>query len=54
MGKEVHVWINNMFNVALQRGMPYGWSTNWIKHLHKGGDISNHHGWLANNKTIWM
>ena len=28
-GKEAHVW------------MPYDWTTNWIKPLHKGGDVNN-------------
>ena len=25
-GKESHVWISDMFNYALQHGMPYGWT----------------------------
>ena len=62
MGKEAHVWINDMFNHALQHGIAYDWTTNWIKPLHKGGDINNvnntnnyrTNGWLANGKTIWM
>ena len=40
-GKEAHVWISDMFNDALQHGMQYDWTTNWIKLLHKGGDINN-------------
>ena len=40
----------DMFNLALQHGMPHDWSTNWIKPLHKGGDITN-----ANNyRTIMI
>ena len=40
--------------------MPYDWTTNWIKPLHKDGDvsnintISNHQGWLPNCEIIWM
>ena len=30
-----------MFNDALQHGMPYNWTTNWIKPLHKGVDVNN-------------
>ena len=30
-----------MFNHALQHGMPHEWKTNWIKPLHKGGDINH-------------
>ena len=40
-GKEAHAWIRDMFNHALQRGMPYDWTTNWIKPLHKDGDVNN-------------
>ena len=38
-GKETHVWISDMFNHALQHGMSYTWTTNWIKPL--GGDVNN-------------
>ncbi|MCO5564115.1 hypothetical protein L7F22_017771 [Adiantum nelumboides] len=34
--EETHIWICDMFNLALQHGMPHGWSTNWIKPLHRG------------------
>ena len=40
-GKEAHAWISDMFNHALQHDMPLEWTTNWIKPLHKGGDIYN-------------
>ena len=30
-----------MFNLVLQHGMPQDWSTNWIKPLHKAGDIND-------------
>ena len=30
-----------MFNHALQHGMSYDWTANWIKSLHKGGDVNN-------------
>ena len=32
-GKEAHLWISDMFNDALQHGMPYDWTTNWVKPL---------------------
>ena len=35
MGKEAHAWINDMLNDASQHGMPFDWSTNWTKPLHK-------------------
>ena len=40
MGKEAHSWINDMFNHALQHDMLYDQTTNWIKPLHKGGDVN--------------
>ena len=48
-GKETHVRISDMFNDALQHGMPYDWTTNWIKPLHKGGDVNN-----VNYRTIMV
>ena len=33
--------MSDMFNLALQHGMPHNPSTNWIKPLHKGKDINN-------------
>ena len=30
-----------MFKHALEHGMPYYWSANWIKPLHKGVDENN-------------
>ena len=48
--KEAHTWISDMFNDALQHGMPYDWTTNWIKPLYKGGDVNN----VNNYRTIWM
>ena len=39
--KDAHVWINDMFYHVFQHGMPYNWTTNWIKPLHKGGDVNN-------------
>ena len=41
-GKEAHVWLSDMFSDSLQHGMPYDWTTNWIKSLHKGGDVNNY------------
>ena len=41
MGKEIHVWISDMFNHALQHGMSYHKTTYWIKPLYKGGDVNN-------------
>ena len=32
-GKEAHVWVSDMFNDGLQHGIPYDWTTNWIKPL---------------------
>jgi hypothetical protein len=49
-GKEAHIWICDMFNDALQHGMPYDWTTNWIKPLHKGGDVNN----VNNYRTIMV
>ena len=40
-GEETHGWICQMFNLALQYGMPQDWSTNWIKPLHKAGDMND-------------
>ena len=37
-----------MFNDALQHVMSHDWTTNWIKHLHKGGDVNN----VNNYRTI--
>ena len=39
-----------MFNLALQHGMPHDWSTNWIKPLHKAGDVNN----VNNYQTIML
>ncbi|RYA40130.1 hypothetical protein, partial [Enterobacter cloacae complex sp. GF14B] len=39
--KKTRYWIRDMFNLALQHGMPHDWSANWIKPLHKGGDVNN-------------
>ena len=49
-GKEAHIWISDMFNDALQHRMSYNWTTNWIKPLHKGGDINN----VNNYRTIMV
>ena len=38
--KDLHVWTIDMFNCALQHGMPHDWSMNHIKLLHKRGDIN--------------
>ena len=46
--KEVHAWISDMFNHTLQHGIPYDSTTNWIKPLHKGGDVNN----VDNYRTI--
>ena len=48
--KEAHAWICDMFNHALEHGMLYDWTANWIKPIHKGGDI-NH---VNNYKTIMV
>ena len=50
MGKEARVWISDMFNHASQHGMPYDLTTNWIKPLHKGGDVNN----VNNYRTIMV
>ena len=34
-------WMCDMFNLALRHGMPQDWSSNWVKPLHKGGDVMN-------------
>ena len=47
MGKEGHAWISDRFNHALQRCMSYSWTTNWIKPLHKGGDVNNVNNYCA-------
>lgn len=49
-GKETYGWICDMFNLALQHGMPHDWTTNWIKPLHKGGDVNN----VNNYRTIMV
>ena len=49
-GKEAHVQIRDMFNDALQHGMSYDWTTNWIKPLHRGGDVNN----VNNYRTIMV
>ena len=49
-GNDAHAWINDMFNHALRHGMSYYWTTNWIKPLHKGGDINN----VNNYRTIMV
>ena len=42
----------------MQHGMLYGCTSNWIKPLHKGGDVnnvkhlSNHHGQLVKAKLF--
>ena len=43
-------WISDMFNHALQHGIPYDWTTNQIKPLHKGGDVNN----VKNYRTIMV
>ena len=48
--EETHCWIRDMFNLALQHGMPRDWTTNWIKPLHKGGDANN----VNNYRTIMV
>ena len=48
-GSEAHVWISDMFNHALQHGMLFDWTTNWIKPLHKGEYVNN-----ANNYQTIM
>jgi len=50
MPKDAHAWISEMFNLALQHGMPHDWNTNWIKPLHKGGDANN----ASNYRTIMV
>ena len=40
-GDKAHAWIHDMFNYSLQHGMPYGWTQNSIKPLHKDGDVNN-------------
>ena len=49
-GKAAQEWICLMFNMALQHGMPYDWTTNWIKPLHKGGDTKE----ASNYRTIMV
>ena len=46
-GNDAHAWINDMFNHALRHGMSYYWTTNWIKPLHKGGDVNNVNSYLT-------
>ena len=48
--EETHCWIRDMFNPALQHGMPRDWTSNWIKPLHKGGDANS----LNNYRTIMV
>ena len=50
IGKEAHIWICDMFNDALQHGMPYDSTTSWIKPIHKGGDVNN----VNNYRTIMV
>ena len=47
IGKEAHACISDMFNYAFQHGMPYDWTTSWIKPLHKGGDVNNANNYLT-------
>ena len=37
MGEEAHAWMSNIFSYVLQHDMP----CDWIKPLHKGGDVNN-------------
>ena len=56
--KEAHV--SDMFNCALQHGMPHDWSINRNILVHKGGDINkcklvlDNHSWLSCGKALWM
>ena len=36
--------------------MSYDWTTNWINHLHKGGDVNNVNNYqtIMVGKTIWI
>ena len=48
-----------MFNHAVQHGMSYDWTTNWIKPLYKGGDVNNVNNYRTimvglYGKTIWL
>ena len=45
-----HSWMCDMFNLALQHGIPHDWSTNWVKPLHKGGDVKK----VNNYRTIMI
>ena len=47
---EAHTWICNMLNLAIQHGMPNDLNMNWIKPLHKGGDVNN----VNNYQTIMV
>ena len=49
-GQEAHAYVHDMFNYALQHGMPYEWTTNQIKPLHKDGDVNN----VNNYRTIMV
>ena len=48
--EKMRYWICDMFNLALQHGMVHDWDTNWIKPLHKGGDVNN----VNNYRTIMV
>ena len=43
-GDEATTWIQDLFNKAIETGMPEEWKHNWIKPIHKIGDRS-----IANN-----
>ena len=49
-GDEAVTWIRDLFNKAIETGMPEEWTHNWIKPIHKTGDRS-----VANNyRTIMV
>ena len=49
-GAEAVTWIQDLFNKAIETGMPEEWTQNWIKPIHKAGDRS-----IANNyRTIMV
>ena len=49
-GDEATTWIQDLFNKAIETGMPEEWTQNWIKPIHKAGDRS-----VANNyRTIMV
>lgn len=49
-GDEATTWIHDLFNKAMENGMPNEWTHNWIKPIHKTGERSI----ASNYRTIMV